>query len=135
MFVTSSILCWAWNSVKHPETALHDDKLVQAYMLTLVLLGIVELNAYFGTLGINPALACAQISFVRSQYNYPNFIQLPTADPNQDPDKDQGLELAHYLWAYFVGPLLGAVFGASLHRIHIKCMKKGSDTFESLPTE
>ena len=66
IFIASTVLCWAWNSVKHPDTALHDDKLIQAYLLTIVLIACSLMCVYFGSLGINPALASAYITFYRS---------------------------------------------------------------------
>ena len=68
------------------------------------------MNYKFGTLGYNPALACAQIMYEITQFDTPNTF-LPAEDINK------------YVWAYIIGPIFGAVLGGFLSLIHQKCVR------------
>mmetsp|Transcript_12365 Transcript_12365/g.16769 ORF Transcript_12365/g.16769 Transcript_12365/m.16769 type:complete len:269 (+) Transcript_12365:22-828(+) len=109
MFLTSMILVLAYASVKMPQTAISDNKVVQIIALTFIFTGLNGCNMKFGEAGINPALASGYIAFVASQHT-----------------DDEAYN--HYLWAYMIGPLFGGALGGFLYLIHSRCAQtKGRD--------
>jgi glycerol uptake facilitator-like aquaporin len=120
MLVTSLILVLTVVSVKSKATQISAEPMLQVFAVTLVLLAMPTMNLLFGTAGFNPALASAYIMFEVMEYDTPNQYYT-------------GTELNHYLWAYIIGPLVGAVAAGFLHIIHSKCSaKKGSSSDETL---
>ena len=105
MLITSMLLVLAFASIKSKDIAISENKLFQVGAIWIMLQAVVDLNSRFGTIGINPAMASMYIFFETTQYNAPN-VEIPAH------------ELNHYLWAYFIGPLVGAVLGGFLFWIH-----------------
>ena len=105
MMLTCMVLVLAFTSIKSKEIAISDNKLFQVGAIWIVLSTVAQVNTFFGSVGINPALASMYVFFETTQYNY----------PNDDISAD---ELNHYLWAYFIGPFVGAILGGFLFWIH-----------------
>ena len=105
MTLTTMILTLAYNSIKLKGTQITDDHLVQALAIVFVMVGCSACNTLFGAAGINPAVASIYMMFEATQYQNPNT------------EYSYG-ELNHYVWAYLIGPLLGAFFGGILTIIH-----------------
>ena len=115
MLVSSMILSLGYVSIKSKHTRLCDDNLINCLFIFFLLIGVVELNAFFGTAGLNGALSAAYILFETTQFKTPNKV-VPA------------YELNHYLWAYILGTLIGGAAGGFLHLIHSKCSNtKGRD--------
>ena len=59
MLMSGMILSLAVSSIKVKSTQVTDNHAVQAIAIFMILIGVNNMNAKFGTLGYNPALACA----------------------------------------------------------------------------
>ena len=56
-------MCTAYNAIKSPVTRLNDDKILQAFLISLVYFATAKMNLLFGSVGFNPALSLAYIMF------------------------------------------------------------------------
>ena len=106
------ILTFTFCAVKHSDTALSDNKLLQIVAFVTVYVGCLDMNKLWGMASMNPATTSAYWIFIKTQYKDPNYTEWNSTVNN------------HYLWAYLLGPLVGAVFGGLLHNIHKKCVQK-----------
>jgi len=59
MLMSGMILSLAVSSIKVKSTQVTDNHAVQAIAIFMILIGVNNMNDKFGTLGYNPALACA----------------------------------------------------------------------------
>ena len=59
MLMSGLILSLAYASIKMRSTQITDNHAVQAIAVFVILIGVMQMNRRFGTLGYNPALACA----------------------------------------------------------------------------
>ena len=130
--MSSIILILAFISIKHKDTQLTDNGLIQILAIWIVLSAVTALNSKYGACGWNPALACGYISFAVSQHNYPNTMDDSTYKRIHGFEQSDK-EVNHYLWVYMVAPFVGAVIAGILHLIHSKCSNvKGRDNDEKL---
>lgn len=96
---------------------------MQALAIVAVMAGCSLCNTLFGAAGINPAIAAIYMMFEATQYQSPNTFYSYS-------------ELNHYLWAYMIGPIVGAFLGGILTIIHQVCAKKGGNaTYEDIKNE
>lgn len=116
IYLASLVLSLAFNTVKNKNTAPHEDKILGALIITLVITGINQFSSIFGC-GYNPAITWTYIQFETSQASDPNKVRWASA-------------LNHYLWTYIIASVGGAAFGGFLHRIHQKCVAKDGSADE-----
>ena len=67
LFISTIFLTVCFISIKNKETQLTDNLLFQALSIALLLWAVALMNADFGSVGFNPALATAYIIFEESQ--------------------------------------------------------------------
>ena len=127
VLISSIILVLTFISIKHKNTQLTDNSLIQIIAIQVVFAAINSLNSKFGNAGYNPALSCGYISFAVSQYAYPN-ISTDAAFKYKYGFDPSATQVNHYLWVYMIAPFVGGIVAGILHLIHSKCANvKGKD--------
>merc|ERR1712060_156874 len=101
------------NAIKSPITSLSDNELLKAFMIFIMLKGVVIITAKFGAAGFNPVISSLYIMFETSQCKEPNSPNLCDYTSTQ---------LNHYVWCYTLAPLVGGLLAGILFLIHAKCV-------------
>ena len=105
----ATILTLVFATIKSKHTKVHDDVVLNAVFIQALYTAIELLMVRFaGFWALNPAMASAYIFFETLEFNSPN-VDIASSDLNR------------YLWAFWVGPLFGAIVGGILHMIHTRC--------------
>ena len=104
--MVSMIFALAYTTIKSKATQVTEDIVLNSgFIITLISAVVAFMGKFGGYIALNPAFAAAYIFFETTQADTPNT-------------KIAGYKLNHYLWAYFIGSLVGAALGGFLHMVH-----------------